>query len=214
MPGNLVRPHIAEHIHEQYPEWTSADEVCMDDLHRFRIEHIRELVAEDSSLSETEEAVITASGRGSLVAEDINETIEGDETFGEHVSDKLATFGGSWPFIGMFGLFLLGWMVTNTVILTQPVDPFPFILLNLILSCLAAIQAPIILMSQNRQESRDRIRAEHDYEVNLNAELEIRQLHEKLDFLLVRQWRRLLEIQELQSELIDEMASREPSDKE
>lgn len=209
VPGTLVRPEIAGHIRKQYPKWTSAEEICLDDLHRFRMEHIQELVADDTGLTESEKDILSAGHRETLVTENVNETMEETETFGARVSDALASFGGSWPFIGLFGLFLVGWLITNAIVLTRPIDPFPFILLNLILSSLAAIQAPIILMSQNRQETRNRIRAEHDYEVNLNAELEIRQLHEKIDFLLVRQWRRLLEIQELQSELIDEMASHE-----
>lgn len=214
VPGNLVRPEITDHIRAEHPEWESTDEICSDDLHRFRMEHIRELVSSETELSDSEADVLSAVKRGTLVTENVNETVEETETFGERVSDVLASFGGSWPFIGLFVVFLVGWMATNAVVLAQPVDPFPFILLNLMLSCLAAIQAPIILMSQNRQESRDRIRAAHDYEVNLNAELEIRQLHEKLDFLVVRQWRRLLEIQELQSELIDEIARQESEDRE
>jgi uncharacterized membrane protein len=98
-------------------------------------------------------------------------------------------------------------MLSNSMsLITKPFDPYPYIFLNLILSCLAAIQAPIIMMSQNRQEERDRIQAEHDYRINLKAELEIRHLHEKVDHLLVNQWQRLLEIQEIQMELMDEIA--------
>jgi uncharacterized membrane protein len=100
----------------------------------------------------------------------------------------------------------LGWIAFNSIhlLLAKPVDPYPFILLNLMLSCLAAIQAPIIMMSQNRQEAKDRLRSEYDYRVNLKAELEIRQLHEKLDHLLTNQWQRMMDVQELQVELLEE----------
>jgi uncharacterized membrane protein len=106
-------------------------------------------------------------------------------TFGERLSDNLASFGGSWVFIISFFSILVSWIALNSLLLlTQPFDPFPFILLNLVLSCLAAIQAPIIMMSQNRQEARDRARAEHDYAINLKAEAEVRALHAKVDSLL------------------------------
>ena len=109
-------------------------------------------------------------------------------------------------FISAFGGFILIWVLINTLVLIlRPFDPYPFILLNLFLSCLAALQAPIIMMSQNRQEARDRLHSENDYRVNLKAELEIRQLHEKLDHLLQHQWERLMEIQQIQIELMNEL---------
>lgn len=125
------------------------------------------------------------------------------------IADHVATFGGSWTFITIFFAVLVGWMALNVVVLVRkPFDPYPFILLNLVLSCLAAIQAPIIMMSQNRREVKDRLRAEHDYQVNLKAELEVRLLHEKLDHLIVHQWQRLLETQRLQVEMLDGLAAR------
>ncbi|HSA81745.1 MAG TPA: DUF1003 domain-containing protein, partial [Geminicoccaceae bacterium] len=121
--------------------------------------------------------------------------------------DAIAAFGGSWTFILLFGAVILVWVLINAVaLLARPFDPYPFILLNLVLSCLAAVQAPIIMMSQNRQEARDRLRSENDYRVNLKAELEIRHLHEKLDHLLQHQWERLMEIQQIQIELMNEIA--------
>jgi uncharacterized membrane protein len=140
------------------------------------------------------------------VAADINAEFERDLTFGERLADRIADFGGSWRFIIVFGIFILLWMAINTVaLLGRPADPYPFILLNLILSCLAALQAPVIMMSQNRQEAKDRLRSEHDYRVNLKAELEIRHLHEKVDHLLLHQWERLVEIQQVQLELLNEI---------
>jgi uncharacterized membrane protein len=118
------------------------------------------------------------------VARNPNEVLEEKATYGEHVADAVARFGGSWGFIFAFGAFLLVWVAANTVLLlgrTQPFDPYPFILLNLFLSMLAAIQAPVIMMSQNRQDAKDRVRSELDYQVNLKAELEIMELHEKFD---------------------------------
>ena len=125
------------------------------------------------------------------------------------MADRLAAFGGSWTFLGIFALVMMAWMFVNSYLLAaRPFDPYPFILLNLVLSCLAAIQAPVIMMSQNRQQARDRMGAIHDYQVNLKAELEIRHLHQKMDHLLSHQWERLVEIQEIQMELISEIRGR------
>ena len=118
----------------------------------------------------------------------------------------MAAFGGSWTFIIMFFAFIVIWMLINIWFLaTKPFDPYPFILLNLLLSCLAAIQAPIIMMSQNRQEQKDRQRGEHDYKINLKAELEIKLLSEKIDHLLVHQSKKLLEIQEVQIDYLEDL---------
>jgi uncharacterized membrane protein len=130
-------------------------------------------------------------------------------TFGQRVADAVSRFGGSWTFIIIFFVFLIGWAAVNTTwILTKPPDPYPFIFLNLMLSMLAAIQAPIIMMSQNRSEARDRARSENDYKVNLKAELEIRHLHEKIDHLLRKQYNRLFEIQQIQLELLEEIGAK------
>ena len=124
-------------------------------------------------------------------------------TFGERVSDRLAEVAGSWNFIFGFGLTLGIWILVNTVAYIHHWDKYPYILLNLFLSMLAAIQAPVIMMSQHRQEDRDRLRSEHDYEVNLKAEIEIQQLHEKLDELRERQWNDLLALQKQQIDLLE-----------
>ena len=141
----------------------------------------------------------------------VDAELEEARGLGERIADRVAVFGGSWTFIGIFAGVLVAWMALNSlVLLTRAFDPFPFILLNLVLSCLAAIQAPVIMMSQNRQEARDRRRAEHDYMVNLKAELEIRLLHEKVDHVLRHQWERLMEIQQIQIELLNERGGRSP----
>jgi len=143
--------------------------------------------------------------RQDTIAENTEEEFEEHRTLGERLSDGLASFGGSWSFLIAFAAVLLVWMGVNLVQgMERAFDPYPFILLNLVLSCLAAIQAPIIMMSQKRQEAKDRLRSLNDYQVNLKAELEIRHLHEKIDYLISRQWQRLAEIQRMQLEMMHE----------
>ncbi|MFD2967255.1 DUF1003 domain-containing protein [Sphingobacterium bambusae] len=128
---------------------------------------------------------------------------------GQQISDKVARFGGSWKFIIMFTIILAVWILINTLTdKKDQFDPYPFILMNLLLSCVAALQAPVIMMSQNRQEEKDRQRGENDYLVNLKAELEIRSLHEKLDILLEEQIKELLEAQVAQVKLLKELSTR------
>ena len=139
------------------------------------------------------------------VARNTAKEFDAQATPGQRAADAVARFGGSWAFIGLFAAILIGWVVLNSVILAgygKSFDPYPYILLNLFLSMLASIQAPIILMSQNRQSEKDRLSAEHDYEVNLKAELEIMLLHEKIDLLRETQWSELLAIQKEQLALL------------
>ena len=132
-------------------------------------------------------------------------------TVGERLADRVASVGGSWGFIIGFGLFLAAWAVINMVLLgARAFDPFPFIFLNLMLSMLAALQAPIIMMSQNRQAAKDRLDAQHDYEVNLKAEMEIMALHLKLDELREQQWTALMSVQERQLVLLERLAGENP----
>lgn len=132
--------------------------------------------------------------------------LEDDEkeklTLGERLADRVAQFGGSWTFILSFGGFLVVWIIINSILLAKAFDPYPYILLNLMLSCLAALQAPVIMMSQNRKEAKDRARAEDDYLINLKAEIEIRHLHRKIDLSLVEQYEHLCEIQQKQLEML------------
>jgi len=143
----------------------------------------------------------------------LSDKIDGDEmqtmTFGQRIADKVATFGGSWTFIISFALFLLLWILINVFWLAnRAFDPYPFILLNLILSSLAAIQAPVIMMSQNRQEEKDRDRAKKDYMVNLKSELEIRMLHEKIDHLIISQQQDVIEIHRVQIDMMNDILKR------
>lgn len=133
------------------------------------------------------------------VSKNINEEHKDSLTFGDRMADKLADYAGSWSFIFTFGFLLIVWMVINSIALIKHFDPYPFILLNLVLSCLAAIQAPIIMMSQNRQEAKDRLRAQNDYEVNLKAELIIEDLHTKADKIIENQ-EKILKLLESQTQ--------------
>jgi uncharacterized membrane protein len=164
------------------------------------------ITEEKGELAKIDRDVMNAVKHNAILSENIQEEIEGKLTLGQRLADQIAVFGGSWIFIIVFFSFILVWILINIfVLISQPFDPYPFILLNLILSCLASIQAPIIMMSQNRQEQKDRIRGEHDYKINLKAELEIQLLSEKIDHLLVHQNRKLLEIQELQTDYLEDL---------
>jgi len=198
---------VTDLIQSQYPAWSPQSYICEADLAYFRSQYVQTLLeSEKGELTALEADVIQSMKEHETVAADINTEFERDLTFGERLADHIANFGGSWRFIIVFGVFILVWMAVNTAaLLGRPADPYPFILLNLILSCLAALQAPVIMMSQNRQEAKDRLRSEHDYRVNLKAELEIRHLHEKVDHLLLHQWERLVEIQQVQLELLNEI---------
>jgi uncharacterized membrane protein len=210
LSAEMIHEPLVEMIRKTHPDWTPGGFICIPDLNRFRADYVEDVLeAEKGELSSLEDEVVKSLREQELLSRNINVEFDRQLSFGERLADRIATFGGSWSFLILFFSILLVWVVTNSVILLRrPFDPYPFILLNLVLSCLAAVQAPVILMSQNRQEDRDRLRAEHDYRVNLKAELEIRLLHTKMDQLLTHQWRRLLEIQRIQTELIDELVRR------
>src|SRR4029453_17965850 len=193
MVAELIPPSLHEFIKKRIPSLDSKGFICLDDLGEFRKDYVKEVLQEEiGELSTLDQEVIESLQQHEILSSDISKQFETKLTFGERLSDRIASFGGSWRFIIIFGAVLFGWIILNAIfLLNRGFDPYPFILLNLILSCLAAIQAPIIMMSQNRSEARDRLRAENDYKVNLKAELEIRHLHEKIDHLLRRQYNRL-----------------------
>lgn len=208
--GDLLRPSLLEFIQKRVPSFDPKSFICLDDLGQFRRDYVKEVLEDEiGELSALDQEVIDSLQEHEILSENIGKEFEQELTFGERLSDKIASFGGSWTFILVFFAVLLIWIVINGVILaTRAFDPYPFILMNLILSCLAAIQAPIIMTSQNRAEARDRARAENDYKVNLKAELEIRHLHEKIDHLLRKQYNRLFEIQQIQIELLEELGQK------
>ncbi len=197
-------------IHESVPSFSDAGYICVDDLTRYRHRYVEALLSkEKGEIDQLQGEVLRSLKEEDVLTRNPEAEFQAKRSAGERLADRIADFGGSWTFIGTFLLILILWMAMNSyVLVSRAFDPFPYILLNLALSCIAALQAPVIMMSQRRQEARDRIRAVRDYQVNLKAELEIQQLHQKLDHLLSRQWERLVEIQEIQIELIQEVRRR------
>jgi uncharacterized membrane protein len=209
--GRVDRGALNDFIHRNHPEWSEELSICRACLNRFRAEFVADaIVQERGELTELEQEVIKSFREQQLVSENTNSEFEKTLTFGQRLADRVAAFGGSWAFLISFAVLIFVWILGNQLGSAEHhFDPYPFILLNLILSCLAAIQAPVIMMSQNRQEAKDRVRAEHDYLINLKAELEIQQLSRKLDQLMSHQWQRLLEIQSIQMELLGQISEYE-----
>ncbi|MDD3813105.1 MAG: DUF1003 domain-containing protein [Desulfocapsaceae bacterium] len=210
VPADAVRDVVTNEIVHDHPSWSAGSFICRSDLGNYRAKYVHSLLeSEKGEMTVLEQEVLHSIREHELLAKNVDAEFEQTWSFGERLADRIATFGGSWAFLICFGAFLALWIAMNSIVLLwHPLDPYPFIFLNLILSCLAAIQAPIIMMSQNRQEAKDRIRSEHDYQVNLKAELEIRHLHDKMDHLLSHQWERLAQIQEIQVDLLAEIGRR------
>lgn len=210
LPVAGLRPSLVERMRRDHPALPADGVVCLSHVADYRAKYVSELLqGERGELSELDREVVEKLSAGEVIAANTEQEYSADVSVGGRVSDLFAKFGGSWTFIIFFVVVIVVWMSINAAIVGgADFDPYPFILLNLVLSCLAALQAPIILMSQNRQELKDRMRAENDYQVNLKAELEIRHLHEKMDHLINRQWERLAEIQEIQLEIMQDIAAR------
>ncbi|MBO9657318.1 MAG: DUF1003 domain-containing protein [Chitinophagaceae bacterium] len=196
---------FSDYVKQHAPGKEDISSLTSEELIQLRKNYIDQLLQEDlGELDEVTKLVAKSISNRRIVSKLKLKPDNQRESFGDRLADKVASFGGSWRFIIIFFAVLVGWMILNAWWLSNKgFDPYPFILLNLILSCLASIQAPIIMMSQNRQEDKDRERAEHDYKVNLKAEIEIRMLHEKLDHLLLHQNKRLMEIQKVQMEMLE-----------
>jgi len=200
-----LRPSLAERILVDFPQLGDDSLVSKAELARYRTRYVEEILREEhGEYSDLDREVVESIAKQDTIAANVEDDFEEKRTLGQRLSDGLASFGGSWAFLTSFGVVLVIWMAINVVAGTGAFDPYPFILLNLVLSCIAAIQAPIIMMSQKRQEQKDRLRSSNDYQVNLKAELEIRHLHEKIDHLITRQWQRLAEIQQVQLEMLQE----------
>ncbi|MGX7418772.1 DUF1003 domain-containing protein [Carnobacterium gallinarum] len=194
----------------EHPDVSEDAFICLDDLMDYRLHYIRGMIQNDSeNMKMLNEKVMNSIETGNSLVNDVSDTDTTKLTVGEKVADGIAKFGGSWSFIFAFLFVLITWIIINSIALfAKPFDPYPFILLNLILSCLAAIQAPVIMMSQNRQEKRDRNQSDSDYQVNLKSEIEIRLLHEKMDHMLTQQWQHLVNIQTIQVDLLNELQER------
>ena len=205
--GRTIRPMIMDLIRQDSSSFGQESNISLSELNFYREKYISQfLLKEIGELSELEKNVITSVSEESTLSDKINKEDTDSITYGQHIADKVAIFGGSWTFIISFGVFLVIWIMVNAFWLSNKgFDPYPFILLNLILSCLAAMQAPVIMMSQNRQEEKDRERAKKDYMINLKSELEIRILHEKIDHLIMKQQQELLEIQKVQIDMMNDI---------
>ena len=207
--AKIVRNPILSLIQKDFPDFKEDGFLSINELNLYREKYISNyLSVEIGELSNLENKVVDALKENVSLVSTVEDEI-GFRTFGQKIADKVAAFGGSWKFIIIFGFFILVWITANIyLLLNKGFDPYPFILLNLILSCLAALQAPVIMMSQNRQEEKDRERAKKDYMINLKSELEIRMLHEKLDHLIMHQQEELIEIQKVQIEMMNDILSR------
>ena len=205
--GRFLKKEILDLVKSDFPNFNENDYISIESLNQYRKKYMATLLKqENAEFSEMEKQVIESIAKNELLSKDLEEELSKDLTPGQRIAYRIAGFGGSWTFILFFFFFLLLWMAVNVfVIVRKPFDPYPFILLNLMLSCLAAIQAPVIMMSQNRKEEKDRKRSQNDYKVNLKAELEIKLLHEKIDHMIIHQNQRLLEIQQLQTDYLDDI---------
>ncbi|MDO8998680.1 MAG: DUF1003 domain-containing protein [Bacteroidota bacterium] len=197
---------IKDLIIKDYPNLIYSDTISLEQITIYRKKYLNNLIEiERREINTLEKKVIDAISKNEKLSENTEEDFNVSLKLGEKMADKIAEFGGSWLFISAFFLFILIWILINVIAISSSFfDPYPFILLNLILSCLAAIQAPIIMMSQNRKEQKDRKRSENDYKINLKAELEIQLLHEKLDYLMINQSKKLLEIQQIQLDFFED----------
>lgn len=205
-----MRPALVDFIRQDHPAIPDRGFLSRKLIEKYRSRFISELLREErGELSALENEVIESLESHDTLAENIEDDYEETRSLGDRVADGVAIFGGSWTFIISFCAFLAVWMAINLILGADAAfDAYPFILLNLVLSTIAALQAPVIMMSQRRQEQKDRLRALNDYKVNLKAELEIRHLHEKVDHLLNRQWERLTEIQQIQIEMMRDQAKK------
>ena len=199
-----IRQSLFHFINKTHPEFSKSCFLSIEEMNKYREKYISEFLNKKlGNLTEVEKQVIQSVSKNTMISTEVEED-EKEITFGQKLADKVAEFGGSWGFIIFFMSFLIVWILLNVFWLSNHgFDPYPFILLNLILSCIAAIQAPVIMMSQNRQEEKDRERAKKDYKINLKSELEIRELHEKIDHLIIHYQQDLLEIQKTQIDLLE-----------
>lgn len=202
-----IREGIFNLIKSNFPGFKEDCYISLDELNHYRRLYLSSLIMQETGeIDVLDRDVMNAIKNNSILSENIEETLGETLTTAQKLADKIATFGGSWTFILTFFILIIFWIGMNVWLLSsKSFDPYPFILLNLILSCVAAIQAPIIMMSQNRKEHKDRIRSENDYKVNLKAELEIKLLSEKIDHLIVHQNKKLLEIQDIQTDYLEDL---------
>jgi len=204
--GRSLRKPILIFIQKEHPEFGIDSVLSIEELNTYNGKYLSDfLVGEIGQLSHLEKKVLNSITKKSIISDHVEEEKQ-VLTMGQRIADNVASFGGSWTFIISFGVFIMIWISGNVYwLFNRGFDPYPFILLNLILSCLAALQAPVIMMSQNRQEDKDRERSKNDYMVNLKSELEIRTLHEKIDHLIIHEQREFLEMSRTQIQMLNEI---------
>lgn len=210
VPLSSLHQTIQHYVFRNYPGTTTNSIISDEQLINLEKNYLNEILTNElGELDDLEKEVLNSISQNKILSEKIEDTMDEQLTFADRLSDRVAAFGGSWRFIIVFFSFMAIWILLNVVLLQEKeFDPYPFILLNLLLSCLAAIQAPLIMMSQNRVEAKDRTRSEHDYKINLKSELEIQLLHKKIDHLLIHQNKRLLEMQRIQAEMMETISRR------
>lgn len=213
--ARTIRGSIQDLIQKENPDFNESCHLSIGELNNYREKYLSDMMQDQlGELSDLDQTVLNSLNEKKLLSDQLEDQAERD-TLGQRVADKVATFGGSWTFIISFMTFLLLWIALNAfILLNKGFDPYPFILLNLILSCLAALQAPVIMMSQNRQEEKDRERAKKDYMINLKSEVEIRLLHDKIDHLIIHQQQELLEMQKIQLDTMKDMLLKHKEGKE
>jgi len=205
--AKTIRHSILDLIQKDHAGFTHDSILSQSELNYYREKVVSDyLVKENGELSEIEKAVVSSVTDKTILINKIDGEDQQILTTGQRIADKVASFGGSWTFIISFGVFIFIWITMNVFwLMNKAFDPYPFILLNLILSCLAALQAPVIMMSQNRQEEKDRDRSKKDYMINLKSEIEIRTLHEKIDHLIMDQQQELIELQKVQIDMMKDI---------
>jgi uncharacterized membrane protein len=208
--GMSIRHSLLNYIQKENPNFTSTNYLSLSELNDLRKNYISHFLTEEiGELNELDKTVLASLTEKTTLTDKVDDDEKQLLSLGQHIADKVASFGGSWTFIILFGIFIAIWISLNIFwLVNRSFDPYPFILLNLILSCIAALQAPVIMMSQNRQEEKDRERSKKDYMINLKSELEIRMLHEKIDHLIMHQQQELLEIQKVQIEMMNDILKR------
>ncbi len=209
-PLVLLRQSTFHMIKKDHSKISKSDMICLEDLDHYRAIVMEHILSENKThLTSPDKRVLDSFKHRKVLSKNIDSEYEENLTFGENLADQVALFGGSWKFIIIFFLLISVWMVFNSYVLfSSSFDPYPYILLNLILSCLAAVQAPVIMMSQNRQEAKDRARSVHDYEINLKAELEIRNLSAKVDHYMEMYWKQTENIEKMKKDLLEALSKK------
>ncbi|HEY8916432.1 MAG TPA: DUF1003 domain-containing protein [Chitinophaga sp.] len=206
--GRSIKRELFDLIKKEHPHFNNKCSLAISELTHYRQQYYEAFFAKElGELTELEKTVMEKLRDHETLTEQLEDDMQKIPlTFGQRLADKIADFGGSWTFIILFMVFILAWTGINIYWLNNKgFDPYPFILLNLLLSCVAALQAPLIMMSQNRQEEKDRQRAKNDYMINLKSELEVRLLNEKIDRLMLKQQQNVLELQQGQVEMLNEL---------